>query len=147
MVGWHHQLYEHGCGWILGVGDGQEGLACCDSWGHKESDMTEQLNWTKLNIHNSVFSSVQSLSHVRLFVTPWITPFPSSVAHTNCPMVLWRSTDKLISYINNLGLQSHFFLKMQPPLQFKNFGSDHLISFKTWDGNHESLFAGLTSQF
>ena len=44
MVGWHHQLYEHGCGWILGVGDGQEGLACCDSWGHKESDMTEQLN-------------------------------------------------------------------------------------------------------
>ena len=44
MVGWNHQLYEHGCGWILGVGDGQEGLACCDSWGHKESDMTERLN-------------------------------------------------------------------------------------------------------
>ena len=31
-----------------GVGDGQGGLACCDSWGHKESDMTEQLNWTEL---------------------------------------------------------------------------------------------------
>ena len=30
----------------LGVGDGQEGLACCDSWGRKESDMTERLNWT-----------------------------------------------------------------------------------------------------
>ena len=28
----------------LGVGDGQGGLACCDSWGHKESDMTELLN-------------------------------------------------------------------------------------------------------
>ena len=28
----------------LGVGDGQGGLACCDSWGRKDSDMTEQLN-------------------------------------------------------------------------------------------------------
>ena len=36
--------------WTLGVGDGQEGLACCDSWGHKESDTTEGLNWTDLNV-------------------------------------------------------------------------------------------------
>ena len=38
--------------WTPGVGDGQGGLACCDSWGCKESDTTEQLNWTetKLNI-------------------------------------------------------------------------------------------------
>ena len=35
--------------WTLGDGDGQGGLACCDSWGHKESDMTERLNWTELN--------------------------------------------------------------------------------------------------
>ena len=35
--------------WTLGVGNGQEGLACCDSWGRKESDMTERLNWTELN--------------------------------------------------------------------------------------------------
>ena len=34
--------------WILGVGDGQVGLACCNSWGGKQSDMTEQLNWTEL---------------------------------------------------------------------------------------------------
>ena len=34
--------------WTPGVGDGQGGLACCDSWGHKESDMTERLNWTEL---------------------------------------------------------------------------------------------------
>ena len=45
MVGWHHRLNAHGFGWILGVGDGQGGLACCNSWGHKESDSTEQLNW------------------------------------------------------------------------------------------------------
>ena len=45
MVGWHHRLNGHGFGWTPGIGDGQGGLACCDSWGHKESDMTEQLNW------------------------------------------------------------------------------------------------------
>ena len=36
MVGWHHRLNGHGFGWILGVGDGQGGLACCGSWGCKE---------------------------------------------------------------------------------------------------------------
>ena len=35
-------------GWTPGVGDGQGGLACCGSWGHKELDTTEQLNWTEL---------------------------------------------------------------------------------------------------
>ena len=47
MVGWHHQLNGRGFGWTLGVGDGQGGLACCSSWGRKESDTTEQLNWTE----------------------------------------------------------------------------------------------------
>ena len=44
MVGWHHQLNGHEFELILGVGDGHGCLACCDSWGRKESDMTEQLN-------------------------------------------------------------------------------------------------------
>ena len=39
----------HGLGWTPGVGDGQRGLACGGSWGHKESDTTERLNWTELN--------------------------------------------------------------------------------------------------
>ena len=47
MAGWHHRLDGHGFEWTPGVGDGQGGLACCDSWGHKELDMTEQLNWMK----------------------------------------------------------------------------------------------------
>ena len=47
MVGWHHRLNGQGFGWIPGVGDGQGGLACCSSWGRKESDTTEQLNWTE----------------------------------------------------------------------------------------------------
>ena len=41
MVGWHHRLNGHGFGWSPGVGDGEGGLACCGSWGHKESDTTE----------------------------------------------------------------------------------------------------------
>jgi len=48
MVGWHHWLSGHEFGWISGVGDGQGGLVCCSPWGHKKSDTTEQLNWTKL---------------------------------------------------------------------------------------------------
>ena len=45
MVGWNHWLNGHGFGWTVGVGDGQGGLVCCGSWGHKESDTTEHLNW------------------------------------------------------------------------------------------------------
>ena len=47
MVGWHHWLNGLQFGWTLGVGDGQGGLVCCGSWGHKELDTTEQLNWTE----------------------------------------------------------------------------------------------------
>ena len=41
MAGWHHRLDGHEFGLTPGVGDGQGGLACCNSWGHKESDKTE----------------------------------------------------------------------------------------------------------
>ena len=49
IVWWHHWLDGHESGQVPGAGDGQRGLACCSPWGHKESDMTEQLNWTELN--------------------------------------------------------------------------------------------------
>ena len=47
MVGWHHWLNGHEFEWTPGVCDGQGGLACCNSWGHRESDTTERLNWTE----------------------------------------------------------------------------------------------------
>ena len=47
-VGWHHRLDEHKFEQAPGAGDGQQSLACCSPWGHKESDRTEQLNWTEL---------------------------------------------------------------------------------------------------
>ena len=49
MAGWHHWLDGCESEWTWGVGDEQGGLACCDSWGRKELDTTEQLNWTELN--------------------------------------------------------------------------------------------------
>ena len=47
-AGWHHWLNGHEFEWTPGVGDGQGSLACCNPWGHKESDTTEWLNWTEL---------------------------------------------------------------------------------------------------
>ena len=47
MARWHHRLDGRGFGWALGVGDGQGGLVCCNSWCRKELDLTEWLNWTE----------------------------------------------------------------------------------------------------
>ena len=43
-VGWHHRLSGHESDQAPGVGDGNGGVTCCSLWGHRESDMTEQLN-------------------------------------------------------------------------------------------------------
>ena len=59
MVGWHHWLDGHEFGWTPGVGDGQGGLACCDSWSLSESDMTEQLNWIEWSIRCLRFQTRQ----------------------------------------------------------------------------------------
>ena len=48
MAGWHHWLDGRESEWTPGVGDVQGGLACCDSWGRKESDTTERLNWIEV---------------------------------------------------------------------------------------------------
>ena len=69
MVRCHHWLNGHGLGWTLGVGDGQGGLACCSSWGHKESDTTEWLNWTERvhNINSNIrYYNYRPLSYVSL---------------------------------------------------------------------------------
>ena len=49
MAGWHHWLDGREYGLTPGFGDGQGGLACCDSRGQEELDTTEQLNWAELN--------------------------------------------------------------------------------------------------
>ena len=113
MVGWHHQHNGHGFGWTLGVGDGQGGLACCGSWGRKESDMNERLNWTEWLMMLSTFSytdwsfaylsvqfrSVQSFSHVWLFATPWTAARQASLSITSCQSSPKpRSTESLMPF-------------------------------------------------
>ena len=88
MVGRHHELNGHEFEQSLGVGDGQESLVSCSPWSRKESDMTEQLNWTehyikkflcqrKINMHQ--YFSICITLHFRsiiclirfLFYFPW----------------------------------------------------------------------------
>ena len=71
MAGWHHWLDGHEFDWTQGVGDGQGGLACCDSWGRKESDRTERLIWSDLICESASFLShslvccVTDIPHIR----------------------------------------------------------------------------------
>ena len=69
MVGWHRWLDAHGFGCTPGIGDGQGGLAFYDSWGCKESDTTEWLNWTELMTVFSYCLQVSLLSSLK-----WFTP-------------------------------------------------------------------------
>ena len=66
MVGWHHQLDGRESEWTPGDGDGQAGLACCNSWGRKESDTTEQLNW----LTDWLTLSFLCCSHLPMLLTP-----------------------------------------------------------------------------
>ena len=70
VVGWHHRLNGHEFEWIPGVGDGQWGLACCDSWCHKELDTIERLNWTdgRYRCQLFIFSNYQVFSTLKIFL-------------------------------------------------------------------------------
>ena len=70
MAGWHHQHDGHEFGWTLGVGDRQGGLACCNSWGRKESDPNGRLNWTELRDITS-YCMLSAQSCLTLFAIPW----------------------------------------------------------------------------
>ena len=64
MAGWHHWFDGRESEWTPGVGDGQGGLACCNSWVRKESDTTERLNWTELNWTESIYYSKETVSYI-----------------------------------------------------------------------------------
>ena len=79
MIGWCHQLDAHEFEQAPGVGDGQGSLVCCSSWGRRESDTIEQLNWTEnlfqVLIHINSFNLRQNPIKQRLFILillPWI---------------------------------------------------------------------------
>ena len=81
MAGWHHWLDGRESEWTLGDGDGQGGLACCDSWGRKESDTTERLNRTEdffiLPFWFFLWSTGYSGVCCLIFIYLWIFQFSS----------------------------------------------------------------------
>ena len=75
MAEWHHRLDECEFEWTLGVSDGQGGLACCNSWGRKELNTTEPLNWTELRVILNWAESKKSLAHAQiLYFSLWKLP-------------------------------------------------------------------------
>ena len=93
VVGWHHWFNGHGFGQTLAVGDGQGGLACCGSWGHKKSDMTEWPNWTELNLTMITFY---------IKYTFWL----------KCQMMKWL--DQCLPEVKCEGMYHHFWSVIKP---------------------------------
>ena len=82
MAGWHHWLNAHEFGWTPGVDDGQGGLVCCDSWCHKESNTTEQLNWTEWKTKTTAHLASrldQGFFYFKVFARVWVLKLGKSV--------------------------------------------------------------------
>ena len=72
MAGWHHCCDGLESEWTPGVGDGQEGPACCDSWGGKESDTTERLIWSDLIWWKNLKPNLKKLKFLCSLYTCWM---------------------------------------------------------------------------
>ena len=99
MFGWHHWLNGHEYEQAPGVGDGQGSLAYCSPWGHKESDMTEWLNWTEC-------------SHSQRL--PYVLPLCNhNNGHTrlleNSEALIWRTISHLFVPIVSIDASILFF--------------------------------------
>ena len=70
IVGWHHRLNGHEFRWTLGVGDGQGGLACCNSWGRTESDMTDE---TQQQQQQCIYVDSKLLIYPSSILSPLVT--------------------------------------------------------------------------
>ena len=111
MAGWHHWLNGRESEWTLGVGDGQGGLACWDSWGHKESDTTERLNWTDHEnvcyrcYHKTLFKQINFCPQRQTFLKsskdimhPWGVRL---CLHTMCMLTQFREFFHLIQFTDS----------------------------------------------
>ena len=103
MAGWHHRLNGHGFEWTSGVDDGQGGLVCCSSWGHKESDRTERLNRTDNSTwEQDVGTQRQTFAPTRWAYFPCIFSLfhvliscHHTHTHTHTHMLSWRNPYQL----------------------------------------------------
>ena len=97
MAGWHHRLDGRESEWTPGVGDGQGGLACCDSWGCKESDTTERLIWSESyslihsppNGHLGCFQVLAVVNSATILVSSMCGSSPPAVGLLGCMAVIF----------------------------------------------------------
>ena len=142
MVEWHHWLNVYEFEQALRVGDKQGSLACCISWGGKESDTTEQLNWTESICSKMVkdYNGKASSFRVELMIKCFLNQLDSVKAHydhvsqkqytENGVMFLWHWCKKCT---NSIQLQESII--RQPMLR------DIL-----WNNNWPDLFKSMTSK-
>ena len=122
MAGWHHRLDGRESEWTPGDGDGQGGLACCDSWGHKEPDTTERLNWTELKVQ---------LKHR----FPWNNwPFHLDSIHPHLPSIV-------SAFYGNKHIGTSVYISLPSP-DCKNFrGEPHpTVPWMSHGVHHNMLF-------
>ena len=95
MAGWHHWLDGRESKWTPGVGDGQGGLACCDSWGRKGSDTTEQtdLIWSDLTCPSG--SSFKSLYIFSFWSNHFALSYSPGVKGSWCLSWYWPRQAKI----------------------------------------------------
>ena len=125
MAGQHHRLDGHGFGWTPGVGDGQEDLVCCGSWGCKESDTTERLSdGTELEkglaTHSSILAwripwteepgRLQSMGSQKSDMTQLLNNHHSFLHCKNTLNLFWQATDYTIDLGDQKHWSSHFIL-------------------------------------
>ena len=109
MAGWHHRLDGCEFEWIPGVGDGQGGLACCDSCGGNESDMTEWLNWTdglfRASLLAQTVKNPPTMRETWVWSLGWEDPQAEDMT-TYSSILAWRiSMNRGASGLQSLGLQ------------------------------------------
>ena len=93
MAGWHHWLDGRESEWTPGVGDWQGGLVCCNSWGHKELDTTERLNWTELMLNVLFYSLIGGKLLYNIVLVSAIQQHNSAmIIHISPPSWGWKGS-------------------------------------------------------
>ena len=137
MVGQYHRLNDHEFGQVIGVGDGWRHLACCSSWGHKVSDMTEQLNWTEC----------QCRRHKRGRFDPYVCKIPWRREWQYIPEFLswdfWPPTPFTLPKGNGFYYNRYLFLKRLVTIGWEILGPflTCVVNFFliSWDTGGENL--------
>ena len=134
----YHRFDGHESEWYAGVGVGQGGLACCNSWGPKESDGTERLNWTKLidtqNMGLLIDNKVRN-HWIRWLMLKWAND-----------AFFWSSSSFYLEHIN-LSISFFFFFSFpSSKAQFKSHLSTKPgLNLPGWEDTNEFMFLPLCS--